>query len=339
MKKITALLLLISMIFLMLSCGKKSDIPDGMQLVQGGEKYGYYFYAPEEWTVSNYANIASAYASGVDTTSISYVELTMPKTTIQEYFEESLNEYPVAPIILSDYSAKAVAFGNAETAIQYVFDHEYSGHKFRTMQIFVTYEGRFGIFTFNSTLENRSSSEKTQYDYYEAKRKSVIENFKFVSKNGEKESYTSDITDSDGYYLASDKSVSKFALYLPTEFRTEHSSGMVTATVADGSSITLTTAISTGVIVSQYWETRKEELSAIVGQITEIETNKEASLGNAQRAFSYEYTYTVNGKTFHVYQILAITAFHGFVFTYTSTEENYQSHLNTVLKIAEKVEF
>ena len=155
MKKITALLLLISMIFLMLSCGKKSDIPDGMQLVQGGEKYGYYFYAPEEWTVSNYANIASAYASGVDTTSISYVELTMPKTTIQEYFEESLNEYPVAPIILSDYSAKAVAFGNAETAIQYVFDHEYSGHKFRTMQIFVTYEGRFGIFTFNSTLENR----------------------------------------------------------------------------------------------------------------------------------------------------------------------------------------
>ena len=31
--------------------------------------------------------------------------------------------------------------------------------------------------------------------------------------------------------------------------------------------------------------------------------------------------------------------FNGFVFTYTATEENYAKHIDTIMKIAEKVEF
>ena len=338
MKKITAIILLLSILPMLFSCGKNDGAPDGMQLVRGGEDYGYYFYAPEEWTVSNYADISSAYASGVDTTSVSYTELTMPEVTVLDYFNESLGEYPTKPTVLADYYGKEVAFGNSESAIQFVFDHEYSGHKFRTMQIFVKFEDRFGIFTFNSMLENISSSEMTQYDYYDAKRKSIIENFKFVTKTGAPAAPQIGEADADGYHLVSNKNTAKFALYLPTDFTVEHASGMVTASTEDGSTITMSAAVATGVVVSQYWETRKTELSAIVGEITEIRANEEATLGNSKRAFVYEYTYTTNGKTFHVYQVLAVTSFNGFVFTYTATEENYQKHFDTIIKITEKVE-
>ena len=41
MKKIIALLLLVVTVFSFAACGD-SDVPDGMQLVRGGEKYGFY---------------------------------------------------------------------------------------------------------------------------------------------------------------------------------------------------------------------------------------------------------------------------------------------------------
>ena len=40
MKKTIALILILAAALSLVSCADKSDIPDGMQLVQGGEKYG-----------------------------------------------------------------------------------------------------------------------------------------------------------------------------------------------------------------------------------------------------------------------------------------------------------
>jgi hypothetical protein len=207
------------------------------------------------------------------------------------------------------------------------------------MQIFVSYGSRFGIFTYNSMLENISSPEVVQYDYYEEKIAKVIECFKFVEKGEPNEDDKVYETDKDGYKLISDKSVAKFSLYVPDEFAPDASSGLVSATAADGSNITLSRATATGVVVSDYWETRKSELSAIAKNVTEISTNTPSSLGNSKQAFSYEYTFVYNNTTYHVYQVLAVTNFNGFVFTYTATEENYSKHIDTVMEIAKKVEF
>ena len=135
MKKLIALILLLSTLLTLAGCKKKDDgIPEGMQLVRGGEKYGYYMYAPEEWTVANYGDVSSAYASNVDTSSISYVEVPMPSGTPDEYFDDSLKEFPAAPKVVT--RGAKVTFGNAEEARKYIFEHEYAEHKFRTMQIF-----------------------------------------------------------------------------------------------------------------------------------------------------------------------------------------------------------
>jgi hypothetical protein len=204
------------------------------------------------------------------------------------------------------------------------------------MQIFVKYENRFGIFTYNSALENISSSEKVQYDFYAEKIQSVIDNFKFVAKSAAEAPAPES---ADGYKLISDKSIAKYSLFVPVAMTTDESSGIVSASYDDGSNVTMSKATATGVVVSEYWETRKNELSEIVTSLTEIEINKEASLGNAKRAFSYEYTFVYNNTTYHVYQILAVTTFDGFVFTYTATENNYASHIDEIKTIIEKVEF
>ena len=93
MKKLIALILSLTTIFLSLisltSCGDdKDETPEGMQLVYGGKNAGYYFYAPEEWTVSNIGAIKSAYVSRLDTTSVSFCEVTESIETNggEEYF-------------------------------------------------------------------------------------------------------------------------------------------------------------------------------------------------------------------------------------------------------------
>ncbi len=337
MKRFFAILIILSTLLTLNACNKKDDgIPDGMQLVRGGEKYGYYMYAPEEWTVASYGEVSSAYASNVDTSSISYVEVPMPSGTVDEYFRESLREFPKQPEIKT--ANADTTFGNADEAKKYVFEHEYSGHRFRTMQIFVRYGERFGIFTFNAVLENVSSPDAVQYDYYEEKIASVIKNFKFVAKTGEEEK-NSYPADSDGYKLVSDKSVVKYSLYLPEEFEVDFASGMTVATLADGSNLTLSRATTTGIKVNEYWETRKEELSSIVTEIKELNVEAAAKLGNSKQAVAYEYTFVYNNTKYHVYQILAVTTFNGFVLTYTATEDNYTKHIDTIMKIAEKVEF
>ena len=80
-----------------------------------------------------------------------------------------------------------------------------------------------------------------------------------------------------------------------------------------------------------------------VNNITDIGTNPhEIEFANAKNAAACEYTYEYNGKTFHVYQIFAVTggvAPKGYIFTYTALEENYSLHLDAINRIIEKVEF
>jgi hypothetical protein len=65
--------------------------------------------------------------------------------------------------------------------------------------------------------------------------------------------------------------------------------------------------------------------------------------GNAKAGYAYEYKYTYNGSTYHVYQVLVIDGFgifyDGYVFTYTAKEANYPLHTDEINSIIQKVEF
>jgi hypothetical protein len=120
---------------------------------------------------------------------------------------------------------------------------------------------------------------------------------------------------------------------------------MVTAHTEDGASITLSRVMGAGVDITTYWSMRRDELSALFGEVKVIipeGAEKELSndtLGNAKSAASVEYTYEYNGKTYHVYQIFAVTSFNGYVFTYTAENTSFPQHLDLVKTIAGKVKF
>jgi hypothetical protein len=337
MKKLISVLLIITLALALFSCSPASDAPEGMQLVDGGEDLGYYFYGPEEWIVANLDTISVTYASSVDTTSATYTETDMPSVTVEEYFEDSLSEFVIQPTVI--LNGEAATFGNADSAKKYVYDVTYSEHTFRVMQIFVKYGERFGIFTFTALNEKTTSDEKTQYDYYAEKVQSIIDNFKFVKKSASTPSKEEYEKDEDGYLLVSDKHLCGFSLYAPEIFKVTYSSGIVNAAASDGSNVSMVKTSVSGITFSDYWKLRKAELEAVFGSVTVIYEDNACEFGNSLQAFAYEYTYTFGGEVYKVYQVLARTNFDGYVFTYTAKEALFDTHIDTVKKITEKVKF
>lgn len=362
MKKLGALTLAFAITICSLltlsSCSNKSDVPEGMQLVYGNDSTGYRFYAPEEWTVSNLDNIKSAYVSKLDITSVSFAEIDPLPSDIGidekeyffgSYFNDCLTEFPEAMNLELMVNGEETVFGKegekADKALKYVYSYEYSEHKFGFMQILMVKGDRFFIFTYTSLLEEKSDGV-TYYDHYlEEKVISVIDNFRFTEITEDKSELTEYEKDADGYSLISDASLAGFSLYVPEGFACDYSSATVSATHADGSNINMSEATMTGnnMTVSDYWKIRKAELSAIVGEITEIKVNEPTSIGDSNYAFSFEYTFVYNGEKYHVYQVLAVEGFflfqNGYVFTYTAKEANYNLHFDHIKTVLEKVDF
>ena len=378
----TALLLclLITALALLCACGESDGAPEGMQLCAGSDSLGFYFYVPEEWMLSSYANIHSAFVAKIDITSASYTEVTPPALSDDEtmpvsqrralaakdYFDRSMSSYKAGYTTLID--CESVTFGNAEHAFKFVYDHEYQNSKFRTMQILVYFEDRFGIFTFNS-YNTPLTTDKPQFEYYAEKTQGIIDSFKFVSAKGENPPSADEgepVYDADCYLLASDKKRAGFELYIPKELKVVHSDGLVVVELGKDASFSATKSNITGVTYDGYFKSRVEELETLFGTVTVIteegewecvkcngknapEVSKcaqcqtERSIGvrceidGATAAFLYEYTYSFMGEEYRVYQVLAATRTTGYCFTYTARAEDFDTHLDTVLAILGKV--
>lgn len=341
MKKITAAALtIITLLLALCGCSQTADAPDGMQLVRGSDAIGYYFYSPIGWIVASQGNVASSYVSTIDSTSVTLVEAKIPEGTVKEYFEAAKADFTFDIEVKNEGGEPIVAkLGNAEEALQYTYDYEYSGFKFRTIQIFAKFEGRFYIFTFTAQLTERTEGQ-SYYDFHFAKSfQSIVENVKFVTKSGTEPA--PEYTEVDGYLLVSDKKLCGFDMYVPKDYKVDFSDGIVSVTRADGANITVSKSTATGVTIKDYWANRKNELEAIVGTVTEIEVNKSegVTLGNLATAASYEYTYELGGVKYHVYQVFAVDTFDGYAFTFTAPESVYAERIGEALDVAARLEF
>ncbi len=371
MKKLLCLVLAIASVLSVLSltsCKKDDGAPEGMQPLRCGSEYGYNLYVPEEWTVSNYGDIAAAYVALRDPTSITFVKAEAPSGTLEEYFNSEMAQFPFA--ITREKENEATAFGNATKAFKYTYTYEHDinvqdingnglkDDKIKTgvMQIFVYNGDDFYIFTYTSALTERDAGV-TYYEYYLEKVNSVISSFEFIAKSGEVKAPEYE-TDDRGYILASDKSLCGFTMYVPNSYSVDYSSGMVSVSREDGTSINVSKATYTNVQKETYWEHRLGEIEKIADKTTngegkEVTTVKElAALVDVTAdvfgetggisvkwAYSFEYTYTLYGVDYHVYQVLIRKNMNGYVFTYTAEEANYAAHIEEAKAILSEIEF
>ena len=202
------------------------------------------------------------------------------------------------------------------------------------------------------------------YRTYLDKALAVRDNFKFTAKSSEDEPLVPSV-DENGYFLASDKTLSGFELYLPAGYKIVDASALVSAKISDKANLSLTRATETGVGVLDYLLLRRERLSVITDSFTDIkisvakavntdseyfddwtlsimpEYDGELKLGNldSSRVAAYEYAYTLGANTYHVYQVLGTDNLNGYVFTYTALEEEYSLHIGEIKAILAKVVF
>ena len=366
MKKILAALLALITIFSVLSLtacsGSEDGVPDGMQLVKGGEDVGYYFYGPEEWVVANVGDIACTYVSTLDNSSMTFVETEKPTVSIDEYFASEMADFPYE-ITLTESEDRRCLFGDAEgPAYKFVYSYEYpikdtsseenlyKNVGFTCMQIFVEHGGRFYIFTYTAANEVYTSGT-SYYSYYLDKVTASIDAFKFVDKTGSSE--TTDYEKNDeGDLLVSDKVLAGFDMYVPATYSVDVSSALVSVSKS-GVNITVSEMTDNVSDQESYWILRSEDVKKIAdkttdenGQttpiFTEITVGQSVDAGNADMAAAYEYTYALDGVSYHVYQILyRVGSFSPklYVFTYTATEDCYSTYLAEAISIFGKIEY
>ena len=343
MKRIISAMLVILMLAAsctaLVSCGGNTDAPAGMQLVRGSDALGYYFYAPEEWIVSNHGDIACTYTSKLNPSTVTFVEAAMPEVSIKEYFDSEMAKYPDEFKAKVTSDIKETDFGNAERAYSAVFSYTYNGSDRISMQIFVIHEGRFFIFTYASYAA-QYNSESTYYEAFLEKVLGIIKEFKFVKVNGSESVDTPEYPkDKDGYSLVSDKSIAHFDLYIPDTYSVDYSTSIVSVSREDGTNINVSEATYSVELTSvQYWELRLKELEIIADDVKPLSEQTRFELDGAS-AVSYEYEYRMAGKHIKVYQVLMTTPFHGFVFTYSAEADLYAEHLDEAKDILNRIGF
>lgn len=367
MKRIIALILVAALmlgaLITLTACKKDDGTPAGMQLARGGEEYGYNFYVPEEWTVSNRGEIACAYVSTLDSTSVTFVKAEAPTGDAGKTRSELTNEYFDAEMLKLPFTVtvgargNAITFGNATEAYEYTYTYEYEKTTIGVMQILVYNGSDFYIFTYSSFVEEKEYGI-TYYDYYlvskddePSKLQSIINSFKFTEKKGEPPVSEYE-RDENGWLIVSDKTVAGFILSIPDTYGVDYSSGIVSVTKADGTNISVSKATYTGVDKDAYWEHRKAELAPLVDKTTDAEGDEVSTLSEVEDgisvavelegvkwAFSYEYTYQLEGKQYHVYQVLIVRGQNGYVFTYTAYEDLYATHIDEAKQILVRIKY
>lgn len=347
-KTVSILLILIMLLGAMLSlasCGRADGAPESMQLVRGSDALGYYFYAPEEWTVANHGEMATAFVSKLDTTSVSFVKVEKPDVSIEDYYKGELERFPegfaVTPV---KEGLEECDFGQEgfrpDKAYKAVYSYKYDKYSFRCMQIYV-YEGEdFYIFTYTSS-EDLRDGENSYYDSHMTSLNKVLTTFKFVDKSGEIKDEAPIYPEVDGYYLISNKNVCYFDFYMPKNYTVDFATSMVSVSHADGSNVNISEATYGGVDDNGYWKHRFEELELIADNV--LASGEKFTIemkGDNTRAVGLEYTYTFEGKDYKVYQaLIVVNNWRGFVFTYTAEAGNYDAHLEDAKDMLARLEF
>lgn len=360
MKKIATIILTLLTLTCLFACNKESDAPEGLQVVDDNREYGYIFYGPEGWEIANRGGISASYVAAINTTSITLAKADMPTTPLSQYFDESMATLPYEITLLK--RDEACKFGNASSAMKYIYTYKYENYSFATMQILVSYGEDFYIFTYNSYGD--PNSEESEYQKYLEYVQLAIDNFKFTEKDSADAAPEYE-KDDDGYNLVSDRALAGYDLYLPDGCTVIDSGAMVTAKLSDKANISLAKASGTGVSVLTYIENRRTELLGVVDGITDIKIGVPKAVDTSGEFFkdwsadvlptldesivfgnlgresivSYEYTYEFAGSTYHVYQVIGTDSYSGYVFTYTATEDEYSEHIDEVMTILEKVRF
>jgi len=174
LRRMVSLILAAVVIFGLLSfvsCGEKSDAPNGMKLASN-EIVDYFFYVPQEWVADLSAGAVGAYVSSSDPSSVSVMAWNIEDSsvTLDSWWETNVADIELVfdNFNLED-SSNALLDGMA--AKKYVYTASLAEHNYKFIQVSCITRGMIYLFTYTSAPD--------VFDTHIEDVDLMIENFKF----------------------------------------------------------------------------------------------------------------------------------------------------------------
>lgn len=151
---------------------------------------------------------------------------------------------------------------------------------------------------------------------------------------------TSDVEVPDGMKLVSSESEA-FYLFAPVTWASNDSSGTASAyySDADRSNVSMTCmAPSENMSLDDYVTVCQKELEAYIPNYAPVGEVSDTVLGG-KNGKCFDYTASIGDTNYKYRQIVVINSNMFYIFTYTSTPEGFDAHIEDVEKIISKIQF
>jgi len=132
-----------------------------------------------------------------------------------------------------------------------------------------------------------------------------------------------------GMKLASDPEISSYYLYVPESWTTDIRTATTTAYYSENDPTSICASFAPLASTEQkdpdaYFESYKEEFSAVFGELKDLETDNPTLDGKPAK--QYIYTATLAGTEYKFWQVICIRNGRVYTITYTSIVENFEKH-------------
>ncbi len=366
MKKILALLLILTSLFCLVACGGgggEDGAPEGMMLASDPEKDGYRFYIPQSYLYARVAGGVLSYVSNVDKSSISIMRVAYDGS-IEEYFEAHADEfeklyksYKFKEKTDKPYPAFEKRYRYDVTYVRQNKDGSTADEHYGVVQLFSKQGGYLYILTYEASCDQNEIIGAIPYEENYESFVSVAKSFVFTEKaktggTAAIPNFTFDNGDTpEGMRLASDPALCNYRLYLPKDWKfdvqTNLTSGYVSDTDTDRSNVSMYGVIYEEKTYAEYFKNVKAELKSVYGDYTLTEKKLSEVLGDNVTSIGGEsepYVYLIEGKTpsgqsVKVLRIAIVKGYYVFTLQYTALTENFDAHLDEVASIVSAFRF
>ena len=320
------------------ACAASTEVPDGYQYATCGGEY-FRLFVPTQWTVNTESGISSAFESNtqarVSLTEVAYISNeTSEASPLAQFVDSHMAELAKLKDYKQEKSFDSTLAGHRAKDITYLAT--VGGKTLRFRQLLSRVSGRYYVFTYSAPTE-----------YFDLRLDAVdeiLENITFESFpfEGEDQRKIPDVEAPEGMKLVSDNEVA-YRFFAPESWIRDVKNGqnLVYVSENDRSNVSVMAYepedYST-YTVEQYWSECKAEFEASFEDFTLVSEGETTLDGGSRKAKVFEYTYTLGGVTYHTRQTVCIVGML-YAVTYTALPENFDAHLEDVIKMEEALHF
>ncbi len=322
------------------SCAATTEVPEGYQYATCGGEY-FRLFVPTQWTVNTESGISGAFLTSsaeimVTMTQVDFTpDADSDATVLAQFTEDHLASLAHLEDFKQEKSFDSTLSGYRAKDITYVATVSDKDLRFR--QVLTVVKERCYLFTYTAPADLFDGNLSIVDGILE---EITFESFPFEAEDTRK--IPDDVTPPEGMKLVSDNEVA-YRFYAPKDWIRDVSNGqnLVYVSETDRSNVSMMAYEPkdfTTYTVDTYWEECKEAYEAMFEQF-EVISEKETTLdGGKRQAKVYEYTYTLGGVTYKTRQTVCMVSMI-YTMTYTALPENFDAHMEDVLKMEEALHF